>query len=124
MSSGFRNSSASISPGLTGFSFLLIFHPLRSMIVDDLDVLSAIAPAKADAELIVHADAPLPCPISLQSFQAVAWRSTHVFNSPGQVELLELTKRRALDVHKPSHAPQIEQALRVSAPERLDRHVL
>lgn len=78
------------------------------MIVDDLDVLRTIVPAKADAELVVHPDAPLPRPISFQSFEVVAGRSTHVFNSSGQVELLELAKRRPLDVHEPSHAPQVE----------------
>jgi len=59
------------------------------MIVHDLDILGAVIPAKADAELVVDPDTPSPRPISSQCFKAVARRSTHVFNPSGQIELLE-----------------------------------
>ncbi len=90
---------------------------LRSMIVHNLDILGAVLPAKADTELIVDPDAPLPRPIPSQGFEAVAWRCTHVLDSPGQIELLEFTKRGTLDIGEPSHAPQVEQALGVDALE-------
>jgi len=94
------------------------------MIVHDLDILGAVFPSKADPELIVHSDAPLPSPISSQGLKTVAWRRAHVLYSSGQIELLEFAKLGTLDIGETAHAPQIEQSLRVGAFERPDRHAV
>ena len=50
-----------------------------SMIVDDLDVLGAgRRPAKANTELIVHANAALPGAIALECFQPIARRAGNI----------------------------------------------
>jgi hypothetical protein len=79
-------------------------------------------PAKADAELIIHADAPLPCAISLQLLTPVRWRCTEIVDLSSQVELLQLAQRRTFNIHESSDASQLEQGLCINTLESLDRH--
>jgi len=44
------------------------------------------------------------------------------FDAVCQVELFQLSQRRALDVREPCHATQPEQGFRIRTLERLDRH--
>src|SRR5712692_3151328 len=76
---GAINSSLRISPGCTGFSFLLamsVFFVLASatkwsVIVDDLDAVCVpVAPLETQAPLVVDTDAILPHPVPLQFLQA------------------------------------------------------
>ncbi len=94
MPSGSRNSFASISPGDTGCSFLLMSFSVSG--VHD-STSSASAPASEQCELIVHADAPLARAIALQPLEPVRGRRTQVLDSTRQVELLEFAQRRALE---------------------------
>src|SRR5579885_340599 len=56
---GFRKSSRSTSPGCAGGKSAIV--QISSMVVDDFDVVGvALAPAKANAPLIVDMDAMLP----------------------------------------------------------------
>ena len=74
-------------------------HSRSSVIVHDLDV-SGIAsrPAKADAELIVHPQAPLACTIALQLLETVRRPSTQFLDASREVALLQLAQRWTLDV--------------------------
>lgn len=93
------------------------------MIVHDLDVFGiGTRPAKADTELIVHADAPLASTIAFQLLQAVRRWCAQVVDASCQVQLLQLAQRRAFDVGEARHATQTEQGLGVGTLERLDRH--
>src|SRR3546814_14508882 len=72
---GARYSSRRISPGWIGRMPFLDIRNSISVVIDDLDVPRPIfIPDKADAPLIINADAVLPGSISLECFQSVAWR--------------------------------------------------
>ena len=93
------------------------------MIVHDLDVFGiATRPAKADAELVIHPQAPLADAIAFQLLEPVGWRRAQVINAARKVELLQLAQRRTLDVGEARHAPQLEQRLSVGALERSNSH--
>lgn len=79
-------------------------------------------PAKADTELIIHANAPLARTTALQLFEAVTGWCTQIFDTLSEIELLEFAQRRALDVHKASDVLKPEQGFGMRAPERLDCH--
>jgi hypothetical protein len=93
------------------------------MVIDDLNAFSIRAcPAKTDTELVVHADAPLPCAIAPQLLQAISRRGAQVLDAPRQVKLFELAQRRALYIRKARYAPEVEQSLGVGTTEGLNRH--
>ena len=93
------------------------------MIVHDLDVFRVrFLPTKADPELVIHAHTPLSGASALEQLKAVSRRRAHVLDAPGQVELPELAKRRALDVGESGNALKSEQDFGVGAFERPDRH--
>jgi hypothetical protein len=93
------------------------------VIVHDLDIFGiASRPAKADAKLIVYAKAPLTRTIALWRLQPVCRRRPEVVDPSSQIELLQLSQRRTLDVRKARNTPQPEQRFSVGTLERLDRH--
>jgi hypothetical protein len=93
------------------------------VVVHDLDIFGiAAGPAKADAELIVHPNAPLADAIPFQPFEPVRRRRAQVLDALGQVQLLELAQRRALDVREPRNVSQFEEGLGVGA-KALDSHI-
>ena len=94
------------------------------MIVHDLDVLGIVSrPAKADAELIVHPQAPLARTITLQLLETVHRRRTQVLDASREVELLQLAQRWTLDVGEAGRALQAEQRLGIGTLERPDRQL-
>ncbi len=93
------------------------------MVVHDLDIFGIGAcPAKADAELVVHADAPLARAITLQVFKPVRRWCAQIVDASCQVELLELAQRRALDISESGNAPEPEQGFGIGTLECPDRH--
>jgi hypothetical protein len=93
------------------------------VVVHDLHIFSVGArPAKADAKLVVDADAPLTRTIALQLLEPVPRWRTQIVDATRQVELLQLAQGRALDVRESRHPMQPEQRLGVHAMERDDRH--
>ena len=57
------------------------------MVIDDLDQLSAaVSPDKAEAPLIVDADAVLPSAIALEGLQPVAWRRAQIEEGVGLLQ--------------------------------------
>lgn len=68
------------------------------MIVNDLHFVSvAFAPVKAEPPSVVDADAGLPFAITVQAFQAIAWRRSQVAQFRGAVELSQLPPSDSLD---------------------------
>src|SRR3972149_165498 len=60
------------------------------VVVRNLDIRRvAIDPAKADAPLVIDADAPLPGPILLQKFQPITWRNSQTLDAGRCVNLLQ-----------------------------------
>jgi hypothetical protein len=63
------------------------------VVLNDLHLVCiTVVPAKADAPLIVHANAVLSSPVSLQRLQTVAWRYPKILQAFGRVELNELAE--------------------------------
>lgn len=91
--------------------------------VHDLDVFGVAArPAKADAELVIHRQAPLADTIAFKLLEPVGRRRAQVIDAARKVELLQLAQRWTLDVGEARHAPQLEQRLSVGALEGSNRH--
>jgi hypothetical protein len=44
-------------------------------------------PLKADSRLVIYSDTVLPCPISLELFEPVSWRSKEVLQIYGFIEI-------------------------------------
>ena len=64
------------------------------MVIDDLDIFRASSrPMEAHPKLVVHANAVLPGPISLEFFKAVPWRNTQIFEPSGDLQLTKLASR-------------------------------
>jgi hypothetical protein len=78
---------------------------------------SRLGPYKANAPLVVDADAVLTCPITGQCFEAIARRRFQVTKLRGIVQHLELSLRYALDVSEPPGASTFEKRFGVGAPE-------
>lgn len=84
------------------------------MVVDDLDVRRAgRGPAKADAVLIVDADAVLAGAIPLQVLQAIPRRHAQVTEPPGDHQLAQLASRHGGDVREAPGTATAGEGLRV-----------
>src|SRR2546427_15500 len=83
---------------------------------------SLFRPDKADAPLVVDADAVLALPISHEHFQAIARRAAQKFKCHSRIQLSQLALRHALDVGEPAGLAAGEQALGFRALEGSDRH--
>ncbi len=91
------------------------------MVIDDFDVpCRTVAPSKADAELVVDADAPLSAPIAGKLLQPVLRRDTQSFDPSGGIQHLKLSHCHASKVGKTSNAHSVEQGFGIPALERLD----
>jgi hypothetical protein len=93
------------------------------MIVDDLDVLRARGrPTKADAELIIHANAVLPSTIAPQRFQTIARRHAKVPKLCRDLQLSQLASGNRLNVRKSLNPPPFRQSRCLGTPERKDHY--
>jgi hypothetical protein len=71
------------------------------VVIDYLNFLSVSAnPAKASSKLIVHANAPLSGPIALELFETISGWCAQIVDASRQLELLELSQRRSLEVRE------------------------
>src|SRR5580704_12301173 len=94
-----------------------------SMVVHELDVLgAAIAPSKADAELIVHTDRPLTFAVADQLVQPVAAECAQITQRCGCIDGLEATTRHRDQICREAFAgiAALEDRLRLLRPPRLD----
>jgi hypothetical protein len=92
------------------------------VVVHYLDILRPIIPAKADAELVIDPHALLAGSVAFQGLQSISGRCPHVVYANGKIELLQLAHCGTLKIHESLDSVQLEQALRIRAFERLDRH--
>ena len=90
------------------------------MIVDDLDILRTIAPAKTNAPLVMDANAMLPVSIASQCFKPVTRRNAQV------AELVRGRQDFQLASRGPLYGPEfpdrliIKQSFSIAATETLD----
>jgi len=95
------------------------------MVINYLNILGALrSPHKANSPLIVDADAVLPLPTSLQSFESIAWWNAQIIKNLRPVKLFQLSKRRTLDIDPEAYASALEKGLGVLALETLYCHGL
>lgn len=91
------------------------------MIVRDFDIgRPRRRPSKANAKLIVYADAVLSGPISAQQFQPIAWRDSQVLQCSGDLQLSEFAPRDRRDAHKPLDPISLGQSFGIGILERDD----
>jgi hypothetical protein len=100
---------------------MLIVLPL--VVIHDLDVpCLTFAPTKANPPLIINADAMLTASVSLQAFEAVAWRDLKVIDLLCRVDGKKFGSRTALNLvgNAPNRVPN-EERNRTFVSEALDR---
>jgi len=78
--------------------------------------------AKADAPLVVDADAPLSFAVALERFEPVVGRNPEFLDANDTMKHGELAHRNDLDVSPPRNPVASKQRLRVTTTEGLDRH--
>jgi len=87
----------------------------------DFDVLCAgVRPAKANPELVVHADAVLPGAIAPERFKPVARRYAKVIYPARDLQLPQLASSHRFDVRPSPNPAAVSQGFRVGAFERPD----
>ena len=88
------------------------------VVVDNFDLFGmGVPPHKAKAELVVDANAPLADPVPGEGLEAVAWRRSQIVKPPGDIELSELSQRRALNSCEAWHSAPEKEGLCVRALE-------
>jgi hypothetical protein len=93
------------------------------VVIDDLYIVGVgTGPAKAQTKLIVHANAPETGSITFQSLEPVRRRRPQILDAASQIQLLELSQCRPLDVRKSTNGTKLEKRLRVSTFEGSDSH--
>src|SRR5438128_12681704 len=97
---GPRNSSRRISPGWIGAkSGMATLRVIGSVVIDDLDIFRGVfRPAKADAPLVVDADAVLPLTVMLKRFKPVGRGNAKVVEPVGGGDQVEFPFRNPLNV--------------------------
>jgi hypothetical protein len=92
-----------------------------SVVIHYLYVFGAsFRPAKADAPLIIDANAVLPEAVALQCFKAIAQRHPQIIQAARDLKLSELSLRHGSDVYKSPDALALGQRLCLGALERPD----
>jgi hypothetical protein len=95
------------------------------VIIDNLDLVSTIFPPdKAQAPLVVDADAVLTQAITLEYFELISRRNAQGSQDCGRMQLQQLSPRHPLNVPKPGYGFAVKQSCRIRAGERMDHGVL
>jgi hypothetical protein len=90
------------------------------VVVHDLNVCrSGLGPSKANAPLIVDANAVLAVAVAFQLFQAIAWRGPQELESFRCIELRQLSGGDFRDRAEPLGAPRFKESLGLLATEAL-----
>src|SRR5262245_44478321 len=90
-----RNSSFSISPGVTGANSFATIHRLLSVVVNDSYLMwLTVDPFEDHAPLIVDADRVEILQVSLQLLEPIRWRDHQVLQPARRVDRLELALGR------------------------------
>src|SRR6266404_4080213 len=92
----------------------------ESMVVHDLHVQRfAVFPQKADAPLLVDADAVLALAIALERFELISRRHAQIAEIRGRIKILQLLSRTLLDLSvKPLHELAVKDGLGTLVLER------
>jgi hypothetical protein len=84
------------------------------VIIYDLNVGGACCgPSKADAKLVVDANAVLSGSGAMKLFQSVSWRDAQVLQASGKLKLSQLSDSNSFNVHESRNAPSRREGLRI-----------
>jgi hypothetical protein len=94
------------------------------VVVHNFDVVSVpLAPAKADAVLIVDSDAVLSGPVSFKSFQSVAWTGGKIAQGRSDVQGVQPSAGDGLDIDKTDDTlSSAKQPFGIGTSERLNHY--
>jgi len=91
------------------------------VIVHNLDLVRvSVLPSKADAPLVVDANAVLTLSVAVQRFEPIARRDSQVLNSACSMQIKKLPPCLSLDRAKPRNEFILEDPRRVAVFERSD----
>ena len=91
------------------------------MVVDDLHIVGiSVTPDKADAPLIVDANAVLPSAVTFERFQVITRGRGQITKLRGNIQLPEFPLRHPLEGPKPLEAQPGMKQLGLFQPERLN----
>jgi hypothetical protein len=91
------------------------------VVIDDFDVIrSILLPYKANAELIVDANAVLPFPFSLQRFEHIPRRFAEIVKPGGRIHPVELSPSYGFNGAPSPVCAQLGQFRRVAVLETSD----
>jgi hypothetical protein len=91
------------------------------VVVHDLDIFSAcVRPTKAQTELIIYADAMLPCTIPFQGFQPIPRRHPQIAQSSRDLQLPQLASCDSRDIRESPDLCSLGKSLGIEALERFD----
>jgi hypothetical protein len=91
------------------------------VVIHDLNVCwSSLGPSKANAPLIIDANAVLAVAVAFQFFQAIAWRRPQEFESFRCIELRQLSSGHFRDRAESLGASRFKEFLGLLATEALD----
>ena len=95
------------------------------MVIHNLNIVRiAVAPHKADAPLIVDANAVLSLSIALERFQVITRRRRQVAQLCCDIQLSKFSLRHPLETPKPSDALSRIEPFRLLRPEGLDHPLM
>jgi hypothetical protein len=91
------------------------------VVVHDLDIFSTcVRPTEAQTELIVYADAMLPCSIPFQGFKSIPRRYPQIAQSSRDLQLPQLASCDNRDIRESPDLLSLGKSLGIEALERLD----
>ncbi len=91
------------------------------MVVHDLDVFrTGSRPAKAHSKLVVHSNAVLTGPISLEFFKAITWRDAKISKFLCDLQLAKFTPCDRFDICESRDSPSVCKSFRITTSEGLN----
>jgi hypothetical protein len=91
------------------------------VVVHDLDIFSAgVCPTETQTELIVYANAMLPCTIPFQGFQPIPRRHPQIAQSSRNLQLPQLASCDSRNIREAPDLRSLGKSLSIETLERFD----
>jgi len=91
------------------------------MVVDDFNLKdTAIIPAETNSPLVIHSNAVLPFPVTLESFEPICRRNSEIIQTFGSIQHRELAKGDRDDRIEPTRLPPFPKVASLFAPEAIN----
>src|SRR5262249_14166634 len=98
-------------------------HLFLLVVVHNLDFVGvSLAPHKANAPLVIDANAVLSLTVAFQFLQSIPWQGRKCSQVRRSVEYVQLPKRLPLNRLEPAHRLTAEEALGMGTAEGPDHH--